>query len=76
MICTVKYYDDNAGAYAGREYTYRTDLELYPLVKVIAPVGNPPEMKKAIVIKTNLPESVIDPEWADRVQTITEVDHA
>jgi len=74
MIIKVKYMDKHTNFYSGKEYTYRTDLALTPLMKVLAPAGDPPEIKRAIVTQVNLPESTISQEWADRVQKITEVD--
>ena len=72
MIVTVLYYDEVAKGYGGSEYTYRTNLPLIPYQKVICPTykGN----KKAIVKQINLPESVIDSAWADRVKEIKELD--
>ena len=74
MIVRVKYWNDSILAYSGAEYTYRTDLPLHKLQKVIAPVGEQGEMKKAIVTAVNLPVDVISPSWADRVKKIREID--
>lgn len=76
MICRVKYWNEKILAYAGPEYTYRTDLPLHKLQKVIAPVGDTGEQKKAIVTSVNLPVDVISPSWADRVKKIREVDES
>ena len=74
MIVTVLYYDEMAHGYGGNEYTYRTELPLQPFQKVLAPTQKGD--KKAIVMNVNLPESVIDPAWADRVKVIKELDNA
>ena len=74
MICKVKYYKDDIKAYGGRDYTYKTDMDLKPYEKVLAPVGNPPEDKKALVTEIDLPDSVIDPEWEYKVKWITKYD--
>lgn len=42
--------------------------------KVIAPIGDEGEEKKAIVTEVNLPDETIDPAWADRVKAITKYD--
>ena len=76
MIVSVIYYDETAKAYAGRHYTYLTGLPLKLFEKVKAPVLVNDEivLKKALVVDIDLPESVIDPAWADRVRIITERD--
>lgn len=76
MIIRVKYFNDKIKAYSGAEYTYKTDLDLKPYEKVLAPVANSAEPKRAIVTSINLPTSVISPSWADRVQKIKERDEA
>ena len=70
MIVRVKYYNDNICAYAGAEYTYLSDMELKKLEKVIVPVGENGETKRAIVTATNLPTSVISPAWADKLKKV------
>lgn len=72
MIVSVIYYDEKLNAYGGREYTYRTELPLIPFQKVLAPTKD--GLKKALVVEVDLPESVIQKEWADRVKEIREVD--
>lgn len=72
MIVTVLYYDEVAKGYNGKEYTYHTNLSLMPFQKVLAPT--PKGDKKAIVMKINLPESAIQPEFANRVKEIKEMD--
>ena len=72
MIVTVLYYDSLMNAYAGRAYTYRTNLPLKPFQKVLAPT--PDGDKKALVVEVDLPESVIDEAFADRVKEIKELD--
>lgn len=72
MLVSVIYYDEKVNAYCGRDYTYKTDLPLKVFQKVIVPV--PDGKKKALVTDINLPDSVVDPAWADRIRTITELD--
>lgn len=72
-IVRVRFYRPAANAYGGREYTYRTTLPLRVNDAVLVPTDKDPR-QKAIVTGTGLPESVIDPAWADRVKTITEYD--
>lgn len=72
MIVSVIYYDDKLKGYGGREYTYRTELPLQVFQKVFAPTID--GVKKALVVDIDLPESVIDPAWADRVKEIKEID--
>lgn len=73
QIVKVCYLKTEANAYAGRAYTYRTTLPLKAGDKVLAPTDKDPA-QKALVIQVGLPESVIDPAWADRVKTITQYD--
>lgn len=73
MIVKVKYYNDEIGGYAGQEYTYRTNLSVQPFTKVIAPTYKGDN--KALITQVDLPESTIDPAWADRVQWIKEYDN-
>lgn len=72
MLVSVIYFDELADGYAGRKYTYRTNLPLRPFQKVLAPT--PKGDKRALVIDVDMPESVIDPAWADRVKEIKEID--
>lgn len=72
MIVSVIYFDEKMNAYGGREYTYRTELPLALFQKVLAPTID--GLKKALVVEVDLPESVIDPAWADRVKEIKEID--
>ena len=73
MIVKVKYYKGEINGYAGRDYTYRTSLPLQVGDHVIAPTAKEPN-QRAIVTEINLPESVIDERWADRVRTIDRID--
>ena len=70
MIVRVKYFKDDIGAYTGAEYTYLSDIDVKEMDKVIVPVGESGETKKAVVTKINLPSSVISPAWADRMKKI------
>lgn len=74
MIVRVRYYKEELKAYGGRDYTYKTELDLKPYEKVFAPVGDPPKDTKALVTEVGLPESVLDPEWAWKVKSITKYD--
>lgn len=74
MIVKVRYYKEELNAYGGRDYIYKTDLDLKPYEKVFAPVGNPPEDKKALVTEVDLPEDTILKEWAYKVKSITKYD--
>ncbi len=74
MICKVKYYKPQSNGYAGAAYTFRTNLPFLKVGdKVLAPAGSE-EPKRAIVVEVDLPESAIDPAWADRVKHITKYD--
>ena len=73
-IVTVQYWKEWLHGYSGRNYTYRTTLRLKVGDRVMAPTAKG-EKQKAIVTQVGLPESVIDPSWADRVLTITEMDN-
>ena len=72
MYVTVRYYRDEASGYAGRPYTYRTELPLKPGDKVIAPTAKGDNA--AQVAEINLPDSAVDPTWADKVKEITRYD--
>lgn len=72
-LVRVKYFKDDIKGYAGREYTFRTELPLQPFQKVLVP-SNDVELKKALVVEIDVPESEIDPAWANRIKTITQID--
>lgn len=72
MIVKAAYYKPEFKSYGSRGYTYRTELDLRAGDKVIAPTAYGEQ--KAIITETNLPESVIDPKWADSVKSITQMD--
>lgn len=73
MIVKVKYFNEEVGGYGGQEYTYRTNLPVQKFMKVIAPTYKGDN--KALVTQIDLPESTIDPSWADRVKEIKEFDY-
>lgn len=75
MFCKVKYYDASLNAYAGVQYTYKTDLALEPYTKVLAPARgrNGIEMKKALVTEVDVPEWEVNPEW--ELKSIEEYDN-
>ena len=76
MFCKVKYYDASLNAYAGVQYTYKTDLALEPYTKVLAPARgrNGIEKKKALVTEVDVPEWEINPEW--ELKEVKEFDYA
>ena len=47
MYIKVVYYNEKLKGYSGRGYTYKTDLELKEGDKVLVPVGNEQEGKRA-----------------------------
>lgn len=75
MFCKVKYYDASLNAYAGVQYTYKTDLALEPYTKVLAPARgrNGIEMKKALVTEVDVPETEVSPKW--ELKAIEEYDN-
>ena len=73
MYVSVVYYNDRIGGYSGRNYTYRTNMNLKSGDKVMASVGS--ENKRAMVIAVDIPESEIDPAWADKIKEITSYDY-
>lgn len=74
MLVKVIYKNDMVGGFTGRAYTYRTTLPLNDGDIVLAPVSGEKEPKRAMVVEINVPESEIDPSWADAVKTITKYD--
>lgn len=73
MIVKAIYYKPWQKAYGGQAYTFRTNLPLQPGDHVLVP-GSEADEKPAMITEVNLPESVIDPAWADRVKWITQMD--
>lgn len=73
MIVKAIYYKPWQKAYGGQAYTFRTNLPLLPGDRVLVP-GSEAEEKPAMITEVDLPESVIDPAWADRVKWITRMD--
>lgn len=73
MIVKAIYYKPLWKGYGGQAYTFLTDLPLHPGDKVLVP-GSEADEKPAMITEVNLPESVIDPAWADRVKWITRMD--
>ena len=73
MIVKAMYYKPGQKGYSGRAYTFRTNLLLHPGDHVLVP-GSEADEKAAMITEVNLPESVIDPAWADRVKWITQMD--
>lgn len=72
MLVSVIYYDEQAQAYCGRDYTYRTGLPLKVFDKVICPTYKGD--KKALVTDVDLPETTVKAEWADKLKEIKEYD--
>ena len=73
MIVKAIYYKPWQKGYSGRAYTFRTNLPLQPNNHVLMP-GSETDENPAMITEVNLPESVIDPAWADRVKWITRMD--
>lgn len=74
MYVSVIYYSEKNNGYCGRGYTYKTELPLKVGDKVLVPVGNDVESKRAMVVDVDLPDSAVDPAWADKVKSITQYD--
>lgn len=72
MYVKVMYFKDWRGDYGGNAYTYATNLELKVGDKVIAPTQSGD--KKALVVQVNVPESEINPQWADKIKNISVMD--
>lgn len=73
MIVKATYYKPWQKGYSGQAYTFRTSLPLQPGDHVLVP-GSDADEKPAMITEIDLPESVIDPAWADRVKWITRMD--
>lgn len=73
MIVKAMYFKSKLNGYGGQAYTFLTGLPLKAGDKVLAP-GKEGDPKKAIITEVDLPESAIDPAWADKVKHITEYD--
>lgn len=73
MIVKAMYYKPLQKGYSGRAYTFRTNLPLHPGDHVLVP-GSDADEKPAMITEVDLPESVIDSAWADRVKWITRMD--
>lgn len=73
MIVKAIYHKPKLNGYSRRAYTFRTNLPLQPGDHVLVP-GSEAEEKPAMITEIDLPESVIDPAWADRVKWITQMD--
>ena len=73
MYVKVIYYKELAKGYTGREYTYKApdELGLNQGDEVLVPVAAEKELKRAMVTEVNVPETEIDPAWADKLKTIT-----
>ena len=65
MFVKVKYFDASLNAYAGVQYTYKTNLAVAEYMKVLAPVRGRDgiEMKKALITEVDVPEWEVNPEW-------------
>ena len=71
----VKFYHEDINAYAGEEYTYKTDLSLARYQKVLVPAGDDPELKKAIVTTVDVAEKeIVNQPWAYKIKSIKELD--
>lgn len=76
MIVEVLYHDPVINGYAGKRYTYYCNIPVEYGQHVLAPVqdGYKVIQKKAIIVATDLPESVIRDSWKPKVKTITQLD--
>lgn len=70
MYVKVIYYKPEAQGYAGREYTYFTNLALNVGDRVTAPTATEPN-QKAMVTEIDVSEDEISPDWKDRIKEIT-----
>lgn len=73
MFVKVIYFKTDLNAYGGRDYLFSTELPLIPYQKVLVP-SNDGELKKALVVEIDVPESEIDPAWANRIKEIKQLD--
>ena len=74
MFVTVQYFKEQFNAYAGKEYTFKTDLDLVEFQKVLVPTNKKGEFKKALVRRINVKWEDIDPDYRDNLKTITQID--
>ena len=72
MYCNVKFFKYDINAYGGRDYLYSTRLAVNVGDKVYVPTVDGD--KRAIVVAVNVPESEINPAWANRIKEITRFD--
>lgn len=71
MYAGVKFYRESAQGYAGRAYSYETELPLKVGDRVIVPAGE--GKNRAIVTEVNVPRESIDPAYFP-LKRITEYD--
>lgn len=74
MIVGVLYLDEETRMYKGKAYSYKTDLDVKMLTRVLAPVGDEGETKRACVVALNIPITSIPKEIRPVLKTITEYD--
>ena len=74
MYVSARYWKEDVKGYAGRDYTFKTDMELIVGDKVLVPTGAELQEKSAVITAVNLPDDCVKPEWADKVKTITKYD--
>lgn len=72
MLVKIKYLHTEANAYGGMSYTYKTELPLAVMDKVLAPT--PHGEQRAIVTEVNVPESEVSASWASRIRAIDKYD--
>lgn len=70
----VLYLNEESKMYTGRQYTYMTNLPLQNLDRVICPVGNRGELKRACVIDDNMPVELIPENIIPILKSITRYD--
>lgn len=74
MIVSVLYLDTESHMYRGKAYNYRTELDVKMLTRVLAPVGDEGETKRACVVALNVPITSIPKDIRPILKTITEYD--
>lgn len=74
MYCGVMYLNEETQTYSGRHYTYKTDLDVKPFDRVIAPVGAKAEPKRAVVVEVDIAEDEIPEHIIPIIKEIKERD--
>lgn len=74
MIVGVMFLDEESRVFKGRHYSYYTDLSVKMLTRVLAPVGDKGEVKRACVVDLDIPITSIPKDIRPILKTITEYD--